>query len=311
MEALGNSRAFKEEELAKLQDKYGNDIPQSELDDLDNRVNNYMNTTFAINMAILTLTDYKQFSDAFKPKFARQRSILNEVGEGIEGDILGGYKAVKPSKYRYLNLLKNPVYEGTQEQLQFAVQKGSDDFYAKRYDENGKEIVGNFVDSYIKGLGASYGTAEGWEQFATGAIIGALGMPNIPKLTGQKGLIQGGIYGEYKELKEHEAATNKRVQDLNKATEDIRNNDVLKDSFEHLSRMAKLTEEQRKALIDGDKFEYQNKEEDKFLSTVLAFYNSGKIEDLESFYKGLSDKKGSDIRDSNKIKDKDGKEIDP
>ena len=307
VEALGNSREFKEKELSQLRDKYGDNIPQAELDDLDERTNNYMNTTFGINMALLTLFDYTQFSDAFKTKYAKQR-ILNE---GIEGTIEKGFSKEAMSKGEMaLKLAKNPIAEGTQEQLQYATQKGGDNYYSKRYDDSGKEIVNNFIDSYVKGLGEAYGTAEGWEQFATGAIIGALGMPNIKKLTGKDGLVQGGIYGEYKDIKDEEASVNKRVADLNKAAESIKNNDNLKDIYEHLVRAAKLSGEQREALLKGDKAEYKNKEEDKFLSEVLAFHEAGKLEDLEDFYAGLAEKKGADIRKTQETKDKNGKAID-
>jgi len=308
VEALGNARAFKEQEIAKLEQTYGDNIPENELAELDNRVDSYMNTTFGINMAILTLSDYAQFADAFKPKYSKLRSALNDV----EGSIETGFKAIPQSNLsKAWNLTKNPIYEGTQEQLQFAAQKGGDEFYTKRYDENGKEVVNNFLDSYMKGLSEAYGTAEGWEMFATGAIIGALGMPNIPKITGQKGLVQGGVYGEYQEMKEREATTNANVATLNKTTEDIKNNGVLKDTYEHLVRINNLNAQQKEALIKGDKFEYQNKEEDKLLSQTLAFYNAGKIEDLEAFYKGLADKKGSDIRTLNTITTKEGKTQDP
>jgi len=308
VEAIGNSRAFKEQELAKLQEKYGNSIPESELQDLENRTNRYMNTTFGINMAILTLTDYAQFADAFKPKYSKLRSALNDV----EGSIETGFKAIPQSNLsKAWNLTKNPIYEGTQEQLQFAAQKGGDEFYTKRYDENGKEITNNFIDSYIKGLSEAYTTAEGWEMFATGAIIGSLGMPNISKLTGRKGLVQGGIYGEYQEIKETEANTNKAVQDLNAQVEKFKNDEVLKDTYEHLVRINNLNNEQKEALLKGDKFEYQNKEEDKLLSQSLAFYNAGKIEDLENFYRSLANKKGSDIRTLNTVTTKEGKKQDP
>jgi len=298
IEALGNSRQFRENQLAELQARYGDNIPEQELRDLDNRVNNYMNTTFGINMAILTLSDYTQFSDAFRSRMAKQRALLGEITGGLET----GYQASKMTNWeKAFRLAKNPLVEGTQEQLQYATQKGTDDYFTRRYDENGKEIVNSFIDSYVKGLGEAYGSAEGWEQFATGAIIGALGMPNIPKITGQKGLIQGGIYGELQDIQRQEATTNKAVEDINRATEYFKNNEGAKEQYENLVRIASLNEEQKKAALAGDTFEVKNLEEDKFLSNVQAFYNAGKIEDLEDFYKGLASKKGSDIRESTKI----------
>ena len=156
IEALGNSRQFREAEIAKLQQQYGDNIPEQELAELDNRTNNYMNTTFGVNMAILTLSDYAQFSDAFRSRLAKQTALLGQIDGGLET----GYKAIKMSNWEKAGkLLKNPIAEGTQEQLQFATQKGSDDYYTRRYDANGKEVVNNFIDSYVKGLGEAYGTA--------------------------------------------------------------------------------------------------------------------------------------------------------
>jgi len=308
IEALGNSRQFREAEIAKLQQQYGDNIPEQELAELDNRTNNYMNTTFGINMAILTLSDYTQFSDAFRSRLAKQTALLGQIDGGLET----GYKAIKMSNWEKAGkLLKNPIAEGTQEQLQFATQKGSDDYYTRRYDANGKEVVNNFIDSYVKGLGEAYGTAEGWEQFATGAIIGALGMPNIPKITGQKGLIQGGVYGELQDINNQQTNTDKATADLNKAVEYFKNNDSAKDQYQNLVRIASLNEAQKKAALAGDQFEVKNIEEDKFLSQTQAFYNAGKIEDLEDFYKGLASKKGSDIRESTLVTKNDKGEVLP
>jgi hypothetical protein len=308
IEALGNSRQFREAEIAKLQQQYGDNIPEQELAELDNRTNNYMNTTFGINMAILTLSDYTQFSDAFRSRLAKQTALLGQIDGGLET----GYKAIKMSNWEKAGkLLKNPIAEGTQEQLQFATQKGSDDYYTRRYDANGKEVVNNFIDSYVKGLGEAYGTAQGWEQFATGAIIGALGMPNIPKITGQKGLIQGGVYGELQDINNQQTNTDKATADLNKAVEYFKNNDSAKDQYQNLVRIASLNEQQKKAALAGDQFEVKNIEEDKFLSQTQAFYNAGKIEDLEDFYKGLASKKGSDIRESTLVTKNDKGEVLP
>lgn len=305
IEALGNAREFKERGLVELEDKYGNNIPKEELDALEQRTNSYMNTTFGINMAILTLSDYTQFSDAFKTKYAKQKALLNNVSGGIEK----GFKNEGIGTLEKVGrLLKNPVAEGTQEQLQYATQKGSDNYYSQRFDENGKEVVNGFVESYMKGLSEAYGTAEGWEMFATGAIIGSLGMPNIKKLTGKDGLVQGGIYGEYQEMKQQEANTNKAVQDINKISESLMSQ---KDSYEHLVRSNKLSEKQRQAAEKDDKFEYINAGEDKFLSEVLAFQEAGKVEDLEDFYKGLANKKGADVRTTQQTKDDKGNVIDP
>lgn len=293
IEALGNAREFEEREISKLQQIYGDNIPEQELADLDNKVNAYTNTEFGVNMAILALSDYAQFGQAFKGNYAKNKALLGN----ISGDIESGYNVLKMGKFeKSARLLKNPIYEGTQEQLQYAAQKGSDNFYSDRYDENGKKIVNGVVDSYVKGLSEAYGTAEGWEQFATGAIIGSFGMPNIPKITGQKGIIQGGIYGELQDINEQQTNTDKAVSALNQLKDKFANNEELKSHYENLVRISKLEGQQKEALLRGDEFEYKNKEEDKFLSNVITFYNSGKIEDLQDIYEGMSHKSAEEIR---------------
>lgn len=312
LEALGNSRDFRKTELQKLINQYGDNIPEAELKDLDNRTENYNNAEFGINMAILTLTDYGQFSDAFKSKYAESKALLGD----ITGNIEEGYKAIKESNFnKTLELAKNPIYEGTQEQLQYAAQKGSDTYYGKRYDSNGKLETNNFIDSYIEGLKQAYGTGEGWEQGVIGAMTGALGMPNLRKLTNKaqakdESWFAGGIIGELHDLQQKEKNTQEITGKLNEASKYFKDNGYLQEHFENLSRIASLNQEGKEALAKGDKFEYLNKEEDKLLSNTLAFYNAGKIEDLEGVYKGVQNKSASEVRDLFKVTtDKDGKDL--
>lgn len=227
LEAIGDSREFKNAHMMDLQAKRDNEEITNEefsdkADNLDKEVQGYQNGLFAANVALLSLSNYVQFKNAFTRGYTPTKVMANEVANIAEtGASKGLYELAAKSRIDkavdFAALLKNPLSEMTEEQLQFAAQRTFDNYYNLKTDDEANATVQNAISSVGKGLAEAYGTEEGWQNAFGGLIIGALGIPTIGKRSsGKTGLkIEGGIYGEYKEQQHANETFKKNVDTAN------------------------------------------------------------------------------------------------
>ena len=211
IEALHNSREFKktrEEEYTKAFEN--GDITREEfqkkLETLDKEVLNYQNSVFSANVALLSLSNYTQFRNVFAKGFTPNKLATDAVNT-VEKEGMSLYELAKRGKlqktFDTIKLLKNPLAEMSEEQLQFAVQKASDTYYSMKLDNEANGTVKNMMFSVGQGLKEAYGSEEGWENAFVGLLIGGLGVPTIMKKeSGKYGLgLAGGIREDFREQK--------------------------------------------------------------------------------------------------------------
>lgn len=275
-ESSANARADKnefKEKMTKEIETQGFPITDSQKEYIDMLSEKVGNNSFMLNIPTIMLDNWITFGKAvFGNKLTDKGNLLG-IGSKLEAKALGDYSVSKGSligdildkTYGLRQAVKPFVVEGTQEQLQYAISKGTNDFYRKRYYN---PESADFIESMAKGLSEAYGTAEGWDNFLIGAM-------------------SGGIFGNAVNLKSSglesyqnpdEKLTAQGLSTLNS----ISSKKTYKTLIESAMTHANILEEQTKALEKGDDFEYENTKNDMFHNYVSTRLKTGKLEDLYS-----------------------------
>lgn len=236
------------------------------------------NTTFAFNLPVIMADNAISFGRAM-------------LGNKVTNDIVGSAERTamtdgvySQAKQSLVTRLSDKTYgvrkfgvpmvsEGNQEMLQYAVQKGSQDYYNKKYYN---PTADDFISSMREGLYEAYGTKEGWDQGLIGALSsGIFSNATVLKTEGVKGF----------KNPNNDEAVNKAVEYLNSRT----GKDAYKDLYQAYVRHSNLADEQDAALENKDTYNYYNATSDMFLNYVTSRIKTGKIDDLrtdlESFKK--------------------------
>ncbi len=226
--------------------------------------------SFAFNMPIISLDNYIVFGKSVFGNKVTDKVNLKSIGEGLIKDGETGYKsaekyaidAIVDKTYGLRKALEPAISEGIfQEQSQYGISQGVNDYYAKKY--NNPEAA-SFVESFGKGIYDAYGTKEGWDQ----GIIGAL---------------SGGLMGNLATLKQEGLKAYKDPNNITSVPDELKNLSSLKaykDLSATLIRHANLVETQKQALKNNDNFNYENAKNDDFINYVSTKVKYGKTKDL-------------------------------
>jgi hypothetical protein len=175
---------------------YGEEPIAGDLQEIEDYATNAMNTRFGINMALLTVSNAIQFDNLFKSFVTAQKGATGSLTRGIgeagriglaEGSIdtfekkavtgLGNkiWDTVKPV---LPNILSEGVYE---EGGQFAAEKGTYDYYTRKYKNlNNPEYKNNWnslkeiTESTTNGLAEQFNSTEGISNMIVGGLTAAL-----------------------------------------------------------------------------------------------------------------------------------------
>jgi hypothetical protein len=140
IEALNNSREFKEKRLADLQDAKNMGLISDEeynkkVAKVDQDLDDYRNALFASNVALLSLSNFAQFRNVFARGYTPTKLAANTVANLTEKGLYEiGKKNAFEKTYDVLKYLKNPLVEMGEEQGQFALQRGADDYFTKQFN---------------------------------------------------------------------------------------------------------------------------------------------------------------------------------
>lgn len=206
---LDKNPNYREEQLAKIRDK-------AETAGM---------TTFAMNTAVLSASNYIQFPTIFGP---RNLSRSNSMAGKIKKDAVGQY-VKKGGKIVDIvktvgSALKTPLTEFTEETLQGAINSGSKSYYESSMGVRTSsgalmESTATIADAIKKGLGDAYGTSEGLHEGIIGAIVGAIGIPMLRK--NKKGktrpsfIMEGGVWESMRDAKTERTNIDDSIKLLN------------------------------------------------------------------------------------------------
>ena len=249
------------------------------------------NVGFALNSAILSVSDGLQWAKAFKGfnvskeleesignKLTRKfltKEALEELGKVKGKEVVGeiGDNIFEVSKLfrdtklgKVISRIKSPMTEMTEEQLQFATQKGTEDYYRKK--QKGKDWWNNFSSSVVEGFTQAYGTKEGWENGILGFITGGL---------------TGGVLrlANLSEEKDKDTLLNARLQSaaeiLNKHLKSNQYGGILKSITDEAASMDDLKE----AVDTNDIRKFKNIQWDNFVEYIIGRIQAGKFDILK------------------------------
>jgi hypothetical protein len=306
-EALQTSKEFRNKLIEDFKSKNGGLEPVDEdLDAINTTAENVGKTSFIGNLALLGVTEYAQLPKLLGSSYSASRKAANSLlGEVADVTVEGGaYAAVKSATkfgklYDKVGGVTRYVFdpkEAAQENLQYALQVGTQNYFNKAYRTDDADKL---VDGVLYGLFGKNAEGEGVGSLVSkegieGAIIGGI--------TG--GLMQA--RGTYQESKAIKSNTAKFLDQLNNAPTFKA---AFIDRMNSINRGVILQEQQQQAVIQGDKLEAKDLDADQmhnYLATRIKYGRfdmvMGDINDLRiaaSTESGLADLKEEGVANIN------------
>ena len=275
-------------------DNLGAEPTGADAQEIEDYATDSMNTRFGLNMAILTVSNAIQFDNLFKSFTNAGGGITGGLTKDLQGagklglkegslDVferkaatgIGGkvWEFVEP---KIPNILSEGVYE---EGGQYAVEKGTYDYYTRKYtnlkDPNNKknwDSLNEVMTSTSKGLAEQFGSSEGIENMFVGAL---------------SALITGGIMGKIDQVKGQgkEARLQSAINSLNQ----YGLTGILQDKYTDTLNSVGIAEQMNAAAKSGNVYAYKNLKHDLFFNFVNSRIPSGQHETTIEQLKLLKD----------------------
>lgn len=160
---------------------YGREASYEELMRFRNDNVDAVNTIFAANIGILTLSNIAMFGDMFGMDLGVDKFIKRNIfGVGAERMDNGTLRAITPKKWQKIagntfNIIKRPVSEGLYEEgLQGVASKSAEDWVESRYNPMAIRQNIGYIEAIKNGFKETYGSNEGWKEIGIGMIIGSV-----------------------------------------------------------------------------------------------------------------------------------------
>lgn len=316
LEALQDSRDWKTNKLADIEQQFkSGSIDQGEYEArkqrLEDNEENYQNSLFSTNLALLSVSNFLEFRNTFAKGFSRNKVAADAVTRNAEGVLEVAERSKLSKAIDYAKLLKNPFVESQEEQLQYTLQKATDHYYDLKTDNEANANTQTFIHSIGKGLNEAYGKAEGWENMVSGAIIGALGVPTIGRNAKGKirPMLAGGVWEERADQKHEEA---KLKLDVEKAKIfDFYNNTNMRKLYDMVVVDTALQQKRQNTLLENDEVNGKTINTMQLANMVDAFVEIGKYDDFIDNVKFEKVLGAPQLREKYKYKTKDafGKEV--
>jgi hypothetical protein len=275
-------------------DNLGAEPTGADAQEIEDYATDSMNTRFGLNMAILTVSNAIQFDNLFKSFTNAGGGITGSLTKDLQGagklglkqgslDVfekkaatgIGGkiWEFVEP---KIPNILSEGIYE---EGGQYAVEKGTYDYYTRKYtnlkDPNNKknwDSLNEVMTSTSKGLAEQFGSSEGIENMFVGAL---------------SALITGGIMGKIDQVKGQgkEARLQSAINSLNQ----YGLTGILQDKYTDTLNSVGIAEQMNAAAKSGNVYGYKNLKHDLFFNFVNSRIPSGQHETTIEQLKLLKD----------------------
>jgi len=261
----------------------GTEPTEDDLKEIENYATNAMNTRFAINMAILTVSDAIQFDNLFKSftyakgtgkglasSFVKEAESFGKIGlkEGSLDEFEKKVTKGIPSKVwdfikpKIPNIFSEGIYE---EGGQYAAERGTYDYYTRKYkDPKRKENVNNWdsLNEVIKstqyGLQEQFGSIAGIENMFVGGL---------------SALVSGGLLGKIDKIKGH--GKDARLQMTINSLNQYGLTGILNDKYSNTLNSIGIAKEMAEAAQSGNIYKYKNLKDDMFFNFVMSRIPSG------------------------------------
>lgn len=324
IEALQNAADFKnmkitelkdqhEQNLAAIKEQYGNSeiLPillqqeeekyQKGLQMIELDTKRMGNMVLSLNIPILTIGNLIQFGKMYGNGFKKARELQKAERFSSFGSLRG-----KMGKYKGMSKTKaigkpifNALTEGNEELLQQSAAFTAGHYYGDsliedyrnaRFDEEARAAQRNFVKSMAKGLLETYGDGDQWEQFAIGALTGALGMPSFSRTKNAAGKnrvsmhMNGGLWDISRNLTARRAQ-NELAERLNNRI----NSEEFRNYYEAQVALRRFQIQSDQAAMDNDPLAFHDAEDNALVKDIDMFLQAGKLSDLKALIRANLD----------------------
>lgn len=243
------------------------------------------NMDLLFNIPILTASNLFQFAKLYANGFKSSRRAVNILKRD------GKFGAATTKLGATAAITRGALSEGTEEITQGMASNIAghyyttdvNNFYKAKTDRKAEQETLDWAKSFAHGINETVNDGSAWEEFAIGAITGALGMPSFRSIKSESGSLQspitlkGGAINEWREYKDKI----KREQDIANYMNNRMQSPEFKNYYQGLIRHNKYQKDMDKAAEDGDAFEFKNAEHAQLVSDILTFDNAGRLEELK------------------------------
>lgn len=274
-------------------DNFGIAPSGKDLKDIEDIATSSMNARMVGNLGILLVSNAIQFENILKPFSSARKGLTSPVFQEVAGKrialqdgLMGGYSEVVPKSLlgkvsrNITPYLPEIFTEGVfEEGGQFALERGTYDYYNKKYldqkNNTARNDVASFIDSLGTGLVDQFSTTAGWENMFLGALT-------------------AGVTGKVKLAYSNAKGTGPRAQ----VAAEINNlnshqlTGVFEHNFENAAQQIKASKDMEAAVKNKDIFTYKNAQFKALFSWVNSRLQSnryGLLEDEIKLAKELPD----------------------
>lgn len=267
------------------------DAYNAEVDEIEKQAASLSTATFIPNMLLLTAGNVVMFGKFFSGGYKTQSgNFLKRMSNGT-------YVPLHTSKTGAIARgtavgIKNALVEGNEEISQKVFSESAKDiakqnmaaFNNASYDKDAIKDVSSWILSVANSAMNVYDDNTSWEEFAVGALTGALGFP-------MKGGWSGGMPGGYIDVMSKFKKEREYANKLNELSQ----NPEFKARWEGLVRHVYYDKRKDADLQANDSFAWHNDNDSQLISDVMAFANAGRLNDLEDMVDSFADIKLEDI----------------
>lgn len=263
------------------------------------------NTTFALNLPLLTAGDMIQFGKFMLGDYAVDKQIMNGIRRTANRNALGlrGFELVDSKKKATakgaLNAVRNVLTESHEEMSQSwysstAKSKGMNEmteFIERLYDPTAERDTVSWLNSVKEGFRQSYGNKDDWVEGFAGGFMGFLGLPSISIRNSNqqdsknkvKVSMNGGIWEPIMESRSRREMQEKIVKTLN----DRINSDDFKNYYYGAIGRNSIDHEMNEAVLSGDSSAYDKALHKSFINDAIMFDKAGALDDLRSIIESM------------------------
>lgn len=252
------------------------------LDNIEKDATKAGNFVFGSNVALLTMSNSIQFGNLFSRGFGttkRLKGALKRKGDIYKTDNLGLSMALEGVKK-----IGQATTEGIEEVSQAIISNTPSNytdynsFNSSIFNPENRELAGNIWQALGQSYAETMQDSNTAVEFATGFIIGALGIPRL-RMSKMPITIENNagveLYNKYQEIKQQQELTD----EINTRLEQ---NDKIKEYYNGLVRHLTIQDRMNIALDNQDAYEYKNAESAQFISDIMMFDNVGDLNNLKN-----------------------------
>lgn len=274
---------YYDDQLAELQKEYDFRVNAAE-----SQGEKLANQVFWMNMPLLSISNAIMFGRLFSGGFSTQAKAA------VKGSMKDGFRSVGYTGRSAVKAAEKSLSEGFEELFQKMISEGTKNaanrnmaaYHNLKYDPEAIEDTSNWVLRTAQSMGSVASDASSWQEFAIGALTGALGMP-------AKGGVAGGIAGAIQENRAEVEASQKAAEELNKAMKQT----DFRTFFDWMNRDKALEKIKDVALKEDNRYAWHGANDAQMLNYVMAFARAGRLNELENAVDSMADLNDHDIDD--------------